>query len=218
MPADDAPPPARWLTAEEATTQPRRLAPDALRLCQPQPDRRDRRAGRSAAQPLRRGRCAPARRTQPQRTQPSRRRCLDDKLGRADPRLRHHPHRGRPSRIPRPGCDRALRHRHAGAGRRAAVAGGCPAAVSITPGGKAWPRARAAAGVAERCIAAMAELAMAGRWAGRVESVLPDAVRILDRMAWAAAGAARLRRSSHRRCRCTSGWRRPGAPGRRRPT
>ena len=29
---------------------------------------------------------------------------------------------------------------------------------------------------------------MAGRWTGRVEHVLPDAVRILDRMAWAAAG------------------------------
>ena len=51
-----------------------------------------------------------------------------------------------------------------------------------------WPRARAAAGVAERCIAAMADLAMAGRWTGRVDSVLPDAVRILDRIAWAAAG------------------------------
>ncbi len=51
-----------------------------------------------------------------------------------------------------------------------------------------WPRARAAAGAAERCIAAMADLAMAGRWTGRVENVLPDAVRILDRMAWAAAG------------------------------
>ena len=34
----------------------------------------------------------------------------------------------------------------------------------------------------------MADLAMAGRWTGRVDSVLPDAVRILDRMAWAAAG------------------------------
>ena len=29
---------------------------------------------------------------------------------------------------------------------------------------------------------------MAGRWTGRVENVLPDAVRILDRMTWAAAG------------------------------
>ena len=29
-----------------------------------------------------------------------------------------------------------------------------------------WPRARAAAGVAEQCIAAMADLAMAGRWTG----------------------------------------------------
>jgi citrate synthase len=52
----------------------------------------------------------------------------------------------------------------------------------------AWPRARGAAGVAEQCIAAMADLAMAGRWTGRVDSVLPDAVRILDRIAWAAAG------------------------------
>jgi citrate synthase len=53
---------------------------------------------------------------------------------------------------------------------------------------RVWPRAGAAAGVAERCIAAMADLAMAGRWTGRVESVLPDAIRILDRIAWAAAG------------------------------
>src|SRR5215471_14499646 len=44
-----------------------------------------------------------------------------------------------------------------------------------------WPRARAAAGMAERCIAAMADLAMAGRWTGKVDGVLPDAVRILDR-------------------------------------
>ena len=55
---------------------------------------------------------------------------------------------------------------------------------------RGWPRARAAAGVAERCIAAMADLALAGRWAGKVDSVLPDAVRILDRIAWAAAGLA----------------------------
>jgi citrate synthase len=53
---------------------------------------------------------------------------------------------------------------------------------------RAWPRAQATAGAAERCIAAMADLAMAGRWTGRVDGVLPDAVRILDRMAWAAAG------------------------------
>lgn len=53
---------------------------------------------------------------------------------------------------------------------------------------RAWPRARGAAGAAENCIAAMADLAMVGRWAGRVESVVPDAMRILDRMAWAAAG------------------------------
>ena len=55
--------------------------------------------------------------------------------------------------------------------------------------GRAWPLARAASGVAESCIAAMADLVMAGRWSGRVQSVLPDAVRILDCMAWAACGA-----------------------------
>ncbi len=53
---------------------------------------------------------------------------------------------------------------------------------------RGWPRAQSAAGVAERCIAAMADLAMAGQWTGRVDSVLPGAVRILDRMAWAAVG------------------------------
>jgi citrate synthase len=54
--------------------------------------------------------------------------------------------------------------------------------------GEAWPRARGPVGVAERCIAAIADLAMAGRWAGKVEAVLPDAMRILDRIAWSAAG------------------------------
>src|SRR5690242_3245968 len=42
--------------------------------------------------------------------------------------------------------------------------------------GGAWPRARGPVGVAERCIAAIADLAMAGRWAGKVETVLPDAI------------------------------------------
>lgn len=55
--------------------------------------------------------------------------------------------------------------------------------------GRAWPRARAAAGAAERCVASVAELVMAGRWTGRVQGVLPDAVRLLDRIAWAASGA-----------------------------
>jgi citrate synthase len=53
----------------------------------------------------------------------------------------------------------------------------------------AWPRARSNVGAAENCIAAVAELAMVGRWAGRVSSVLQDAVRILDCVAWAASGA-----------------------------
>lgn len=57
------------------------------------------------------------------------------------------------------------------------------------PGSSAtWPRARAPAGGAENCIAAIAALAMSGRWAEQVENVLPEAVRILNRMAWAAAG------------------------------
>jgi citrate synthase len=55
---------------------------------------------------------------------------------------------------------------------------------------KAWPRARASAGTPARCIAAAAELAMAGRWTGMVNSVLPDAIRILERVAWAASGAS----------------------------
>jgi citrate synthase len=50
------------------------------------------------------------------------------------------------------------------------------------------PRTRPAPDVAGRCIAAMADLAMAGRWTGRVDSVLPDAMHILHRMAWAAVG------------------------------
>jgi citrate synthase len=65
--------------------------------------------------------------------------------------------------------------------------------------GTAWPRARLEAGAAERCIAAMADLVTAGRWTGRVDGVLPDAVRILDRVAWAAAGlpGSKVRVSAH---------------------
>jgi citrate synthase len=62
-------------------------------------------------------------------------------------------------------------------------------ALHATRAAKPWPRARAAAGVAERCIAAAADVAMLGRWTGKVQGVLPDAVRILDRIAWAASGA-----------------------------
>lgn len=61
-------------------------------------------------------------------------------------------------------------------------------ALPASPSGGFWPRARGPVGVAERCIAAIADLAMAGRWAGKVEAVLPDAMRILDRVAWSAAG------------------------------
>jgi citrate synthase len=61
-------------------------------------------------------------------------------------------------------------------------------ALPHSPSGGVWPRARGPVGVAERCIAAIADLAMAGRWAGKVEAVLPDAIRILDRVAWSAAG------------------------------
>ncbi len=43
----------------------------------------------------------------------------------------------------------------------------------------AWPRASAPAGSAENCIAAIAALAMSGRWAEQVDNVLPEAVRIL---------------------------------------
>jgi citrate synthase len=55
---------------------------------------------------------------------------------------------------------------------------------------KARPQVRASAAPPERCIAALADLAMAGRWTDKVNTVLPDAVRILDRVAWAASGAS----------------------------
>ncbi len=56
--------------------------------------------------------------------------------------------------------------------------------------GGTWPRAHGPVGAAERCIAAIADLAMAGRWTGRIETVLHDAMRILDRVAWSASGSA----------------------------
>jgi citrate synthase len=57
---------------------------------------------------------------------------------------------------------------------------------------------RAATGVAERCIVAIAGQAMLGRWAARIEPVLPDAMRIVEHMAWAACGhtASRVMPSS----------------------
>src|ERR1700733_4202279 len=39
--------------------------------------------------------------------------------------------------------------------------------------GAPWPHARLEAGAAERCIAAMADLATVGRWTGRIDGVLP---------------------------------------------
>jgi citrate synthase len=62
----------------------------------------------------------------------------------------------------------------------------------------AWPRAKLEVGAARHCIAAMADLATAGRWTGRVDGVLADATSILNRVAWAAAGlpGAEVRASS----------------------
>ena len=59
-----------------------------------------------------------------------------------------------------------------------------------------WPLAQARAGVTERCITAAAELAMLGHWTDRVDAVLPDAIRILDRIAWAACGLQGVARTS----------------------
>lgn len=56
----------------------------------------------------------------------------------------------------------------------------------------AWPRAQSDTGNAERCIDTIASLATAGRWVGKPEAVLPDAVRILDCMAWTACGLSGL--------------------------
>jgi citrate synthase len=51
-----------------------------------------------------------------------------------------------------------------------------------------WPRAQVKTNVAEACLAEAAHLAALGRWNERVEPLLADAVRILDRVAWAACG------------------------------
>ncbi len=51
-----------------------------------------------------------------------------------------------------------------------------------------WPLARTDAGAAERCILAAAELASVGRWVRQVDAILPDAARIVEGIAWAAAG------------------------------
>ena len=164
---------------------PRRVTPDAVCLCQPQPHRGNHGAGRSAPQPLRRGGCAAARRTQPQRTQPARGRRLDDQLG--EPILVSAITRIEGGQLEYRGRDAIALAESASLEDVAALlwqVGSLPCARSP----QAWPRAHAPAGAPERCIAAMADLAMAGRWAGRVDSVVPDAVRILERMAWSAAG------------------------------
>jgi citrate synthase len=51
-----------------------------------------------------------------------------------------------------------------------------------------WPTIHSTAGRAEDCIAAIARLAMLGPCTEQRDRVIPDALRILDQMAWAAAG------------------------------
>jgi citrate synthase len=51
-----------------------------------------------------------------------------------------------------------------------------------------WPAIHSTAGRAEHCITAIARLAMLGPWTEQTDRVIPDALRILDQMTWAAAG------------------------------
>jgi citrate synthase len=51
-----------------------------------------------------------------------------------------------------------------------------------------WPAIHSTAGKVEDCIAAIARLAMLGPWTEQTDRVIPDALRILDQMAWVAAG------------------------------
>jgi citrate synthase len=80
-----------------------------------------------------------------------------------------------------------------------------------------WPRASGATGAAGNCIAALAELAMAGRWAGTTKSVLPDAIRILDQVAWALQ-VCPAPWFGDRVFRCMRDWPRSGRAGQRPPT
>ena len=176
-----------------------------------------RRAGRSAAQPVRRGRCAPARRTQPQRTQPPRRRRLDDQAGAS---------RSWPPRITRIEGGR-LEYRGQDAialsatatledSRRTALAGGRPAAASA--------RARGLAAGARRCGRCRALHRRDGGTGDGRPLGRPGAQRAAGRRPHPRShrlGGVRCTGPSvagHRRCRCMSAWRPPGASGRRPPT
>ncbi len=189
MPADVALPPARWLTAEEATS---RLGVSRQTLyayvsrsrigavAAPDDPRRslyDAADVRRLADRNRRGR--------------SRRAVAASTISWGEPSLASAITRIEAGRVEYRGQDAIALSATATLEEIAALLWQVDALPQLRSGarGKAWPRARASAGVAERCIAAAAELAMAGRWTGRVQSVLPDAVRILDRMAWAASGA-----------------------------
>ena len=55
-------------------------------------------------------------------------------------------------------------------------------------GDRVWPPAQAPVALAEACLAEAAQIGTLGRWTDRVATVLPDAVRILDRVAWAVTG------------------------------
>lgn len=57
-----------------------------------------------------------------------------------------------------------------------------------TAAADAWPTIHSTAGKGEDCIAAIARLAMLGPWTEQTDRVIPDALRILDQMARAAAG------------------------------
>jgi citrate synthase len=190
MPTDDAPPPTRWLTAEEATT---RLGVSRQTLYAYVS--RSRIGAVAAPDDPRRSLydAADVRRlTERNRSGRSRRAVAASTISWGEPILASAITRIEGGRLEYRGQDAIALSATATLEQVAALLWQMDALPQQRShqARKAWPPARASAGVAERCIAAAAELAMAGRWAGRVESVLPDAVRILDRIAWAASGAS----------------------------
>jgi citrate synthase len=189
MPADDALPPTRWLTAEEATT---RLGVSRQTLYAYVS--RSRIGAVAAPDDPRRSLydAADVRRlTERNRSGRSRRAVAASTISWGEPILASAITRIEGGRLEYRGQDAIALSATATLEQVAALLWQADALPQLRSraAARAWPAARASAGVAERCIVAVAELAMAGRWTGRVHSVLPDAVRILDRMAWAACGA-----------------------------
>ena len=189
MPADAAPPPARWLTAEQATA---RLGVSRQTLYAYVS--RSRIGAAAAPDDPRRSLydAADVRRlAERNRTGRSRRAVAASTISWGEPILVSAITRIEGGRLEYRGQDAIALAETATLedSRRAAVAGGRAAAAIRVRHGLA-----AGACVRRASPSAASPRRRSWRWraagAGRVQSVLPDAMRILDRVAWAASGAA----------------------------